>query len=203
MRTVILIAFALLLPLQSSAADDLLSRMAAVNSGLHSYTATMKAHVALTTFPFLSADIGANYYHKDPDLNKLEVTSGLPAMASQFSKLYPRFEPPSRWPELFTIKNLGDDGRISTFELTPKINSNIASMTVKVDDATALTKSVQWNYVGGASATMENTYEQQHGYWLITAQTGSVDEPSYKGTISSTLSNYKLNPQLADSIFQQ
>ena len=203
MRTFILVLLAAALPLQSTAADDLLTRMAAVNSGLHSYSATMRAHVALTTFPFLSADIGANYYHKDPDLNKVEVTSGLPAMASQFSKLYPRFEPPARWPELFTIKTLGDDGKITSFELTPKVSSNIASMTVKVDDASALTKSVQWNYVGGASAVMENTYQQQHGYWLITSQTGSVDEPSYKGTITSTLSNYKINPELADSIFQQ
>ena len=62
---------------------------------------------------------------------------------------------------------------------------------------------LQWNYTGGASASMDNTYEQVHGYLLITSQTGSVNEPSYKGTISSQLYDYKINPQIADTVFQQ
>jgi outer membrane lipoprotein-sorting protein len=203
MRTFILTALAALIPLSTSAADDLLARMAAVNSGLHSYTATMKAHVALTTFPFLTADIGATMYHKDPDLNKLEVTSGLPSMASQFSKLYPRIEPPSRWPDMFTIKTLSDDGKVTTLQLTPKVTGNVDSMVATVDDSSALLRSMKWNYAGGASAQMDNTYSQEHGYWLITAQTGSVNEPSYKGTVSSTISSYKINPPLDDAIFKQ
>ena len=31
------------------------------------------------------------------DRNKVEITSGLPLVASQFGKLYPHIEPPSRW----------------------------------------------------------------------------------------------------------
>jgi outer membrane lipoprotein-sorting protein len=182
---------------------DLLTRMAAVNAGLHTYTATMKAHVALTTFPFITADIGATMYHKDPDLNKLEVTSGLPAMASQFSKLYPRIEPPSRWPDMFAIKTLSDDGKMTTLQLTPKVQGNVDKMIATVDDADALLRSMKWNYAGGASAEMNNTYSQEHGFWLITSQTGSVDEPSYKGTISSTITDYKLNPALDDALFKQ
>src|SRR5215469_5248846 len=127
MRALALIALACLLPVPSAAADDLLARMSAVNSGLHSYTADMKAYVALTTFPFLSADIGAMVYHKDPDLNKVQITSGLPAVAKNFDKLYPQIEPPSRWMQLFTVAKVADDGKTTTFELTPKDNANVKS----------------------------------------------------------------------------
>jgi outer membrane lipoprotein-sorting protein len=186
-----------------SAADDLLARMAAVNANLHSYTVNMKAHVALTTFPFLSADLLGTYYHKDPDRDKLEITSGLPAIASQFSKLYPHLEPPSRWTTVFDVKLLSDDGKTTTFKLTPKAQGNVASIEAKVDDVQATVRALQWNYTDGATATMDNTYQQVHGYLLVTSQTGSVNEPSYKGTVSSQLFDYKLNPQIADTVFQQ
>lgn len=202
MRPLAIMTLALLLPTPTAAADDLLARMTAVNANLHSFTAQMKAHVALTTFPFLSADVDGTLYHKDPDMNKVEITSGLPAIAKNFDKLYPQIEPPSRWAQVFTLEKVGDDGKTTTFELTPKVNGNIRSITASVDDASALVRSMRWSYQNGASATMDNTYSQRGGYWLITAQAGSVDEPSYKGTISSTISNYKINPPLDDAIFR-
>jgi outer membrane lipoprotein-sorting protein len=183
--------------------NDLLARMSAVNANLHTYTATMKAHVALTTFPFITADLVGTYYHKDPDRNKLEITSGLPAIASQFGKLYPNIEPPSRWSETFDISVVSDDGKATQLKLTPKVAGNVASIDATVDDAQATVRSMQWNYSGGASAQMENTYEMVHGYLLVTSQTGSVSEPSYKGTITSHISDYKINPPIADSVFQQ
>ena len=198
------IAFiATLVPLQTAASSDLLARMAAVNPGLHSYQVSMKAHVALTTFPFLSADLAGTYYHKDPDLDKLEITSGLPAIASGFSKLYPHLEPPSRWPQVFDVKIVNDDGKTAQLTLVPKNQGNVQSVDARVDDATATVQSLTWHYAGGGTATMNNTYKKENGYELVTSQTGSVDESSYKGTINSTLSGYKLNPQLSDSIFQQ
>jgi hypothetical protein len=136
-------------------------------------------------------------------MNKVEITSGLPAIAKNFDKLYPQIEPPARWAQVFTVQEVGDDGKTTTFELTPKVNGTIKSITASVDDVSALVRSMRWAYDNGASATMDNTYSQQNGYWLITAQTGSVDEPSYKGTVSSTISGYKLNPPLDDAIFKQ
>jgi outer membrane lipoprotein-sorting protein len=38
---------------------------------------------------------------------------------------------------------------------------------------------------------------------VVTSQTGHVEEPSYKGDVTTTLSEYQLNPALPDSLFTQ
>ena len=182
---------------------DLLARMIALNPDLHSYTATMRAHVALETFPFLSTDIVATYYHKDPDLNKIAVTGGMPAIAKGFSQLFPRIEPPARWDALYTVTQLGDDGRATTFSLVPRTPGTISKITVTVDDATATIRSERWDYANGGWASVDNRYSVIQGNTLVTSQTGHVAEPSYTGDVSTTLSGYQLNPNLPDSLFSQ
>ncbi|MGC2129077.1 MAG: hypothetical protein WA629_03170 [Candidatus Aquilonibacter sp.] len=182
---------------------DLLTRMIGLNSNLHSYSATMHAHVALESFPFLSTDIVATYYHKDPDLNKISVTSGLPAIAQGFSQLFPRIEPPARWNALYAVTPAGDDGHTTTFTLVPRAPGNVSKITVSVDDATATIRAERWDYANGGWASMDNRYSVIQGNALVTSQTGHVEEPSYKGDVTATLSGYQLNPNLPDSLFTQ
>jgi outer membrane lipoprotein-sorting protein len=182
---------------------DLLTRMIGLNSNLHSYSATMHAHVALQSFPFLSTDIVATYYHKDPDLNKIAVTSGMPAIAQGFSQLFPRIEPPARWDALYAVTQTGDDGHTTTFALVPHAAGNVSKITVTVDDATATIRTERWDYANGGWASMDNRYSVIQGNALVTSQTGHVEEPSYKGDVTTTLSGYQLNPNLPDSLFTQ
>lgn len=191
------------LPIASSAGDDLLGRAAAVNPGLHSYTATLKAHVKLTTFPFIATDLEGTYYHKDPSMDKLDITSGLPGMAKQFSKLYPHLVPPQQWNDVFVVTKVADDGKATTYKLVPRKQGNIEHIDAVLDDKSATLASMRWNYDNGGTAQMRNAYSTIAGHLVVTAQTGSVDEPSYKGDIDSTLSNYHFNPKLPDSIFQE
>jgi hypothetical protein len=182
---------------------DLLTRMIGLNPDLHSYSATMHAHVALESFPFLSTDIVATYYHKDPDLNKIAVTSGMPAIAQGFSQLFPRIEPPARWDTLYTVTQTGDDGHATTFALVPRTVANVSKITVVVDDATATIRNERWDYANGGWASVDNRYSTIQGNALVTSQTGHVEEPSYKGDVTTTLSGYQLNPNLPDSLFTQ
>jgi hypothetical protein len=182
---------------------DLISRMAAVNPNLHSYSATMHAHVALASFPFLSTDIVATYYHKDPDKNKLAITSGLPMIAQNFSQLYPQIEPPSRWESLYSITVSGQDGTTVHLELVPRTPGNVTSIDVAVDEATATIRSSRWNYTNGGWASLDEQYGQVQGNMLVTSQSGHVEEPNYKGDVTATLSGYQLNPDLPDSLFSQ
>ena len=197
-------AFALSLGLQgrSSAEPDLLARMAQVNPELHSYTATLHAHVVLTTFPFLATDLTGTFYHKDPDLYKLEITDGLPGIASQFSKLYPRIEPASQWRRIFVVTIVSDDSRHTIFRLVPRKRGNVDHIDAVVDDRTATVTSMRWNYENGGWATMADSYATIGGNLVVTSQTGHVEEPAYKGNITSTLDNYVFNPNLSDAIFQ-
>jgi outer membrane lipoprotein-sorting protein len=202
----VLCALALLLaslPVAGTAQNDLLSRMSAVNTNLHSYTATMKAHVTMTTFPFISTDVSGTYYHKDPDRDKLEITSSLPGLAQQFSQLYPRLVPPSQWNEVFTASMVSDDGTTTHFKLVPRKQGNVDHIDATVDDKHATVTAMTWTYANGGTAEMTNTYSNIKGYTLVTSQTGRVDEPQYKGTISSTLSDYTINPNIPDSTFAQ
>ncbi len=187
---------------RGSAAPGLLARMAQVNPELHSYTATLHAHVVLTTFPFLATDLTGTFYHKDPDLYKLEITSGLPGIASQFSKLYPHIEPASQWKRVFAVTIVSDDGRHTIFRLVPRKRGNVDHIDAVVDDRSATVASMRWNYVNGGWATMNDTYATIDGNLVVTSQTGHVEEPAYKGNITSTLDNYVFNPSLSDAIFQ-
>ncbi len=182
---------------------DLLARMIGLNPDLHSYSATMHAHVALETFPFLSTDLVATYYHKDPDLNKVAVTSGMPAIAQGFSQLFPRIEPPARWNTLYEVTQTADDGHTTTFALVPREVGNVRKITVTVDDATATIGAERWDYANGGWASVDNRYSVIQGNALVTSQTGHVEEPSYKGDVTATLSGYQLNPNLPDSLFTQ
>ena len=186
----------------ASATDDLLARMARVNPSLHAYTATMHAHVALTTFPFVSTDLSGTLYHKDPDLYKLDITSGLPGIAAQFSKLYPHIEPPALWNRFFVVSVLADNGTATAFHLVPRKRGNVDHIDALVDDRSATVTSMRWNYRNGGSATMNDRYATIGGNLVVTSQTGEVEEPAYKGNITSTLDNYVFNPPLEDAIFQ-
>ncbi len=197
------IALACALPLRTAAADDLLARMATINPDLHSYTATVRAHVALTTFPFLATDIVATYYHKDPDLDKLQVTSGLPIIAQSFSRLFAHIEPPSRWNTLYTIAKNADDGKTTNLTLVPRAAGNVKKIEVLVDDASATILTMRWEYENGGWLSMNERYSEVQGNTMITSQTGHVEEPGYIGDVTTTLSGYHINPDLPDSMFGQ
>lgn len=202
----VLLAFTLAVscvPLPTQAGDDLLARAAAVNPSLHSYMATMHAHVALKSFPFLSTDLSGTYYHKDPNKDKLEITSGLPGLAKQFSKLYPHLVTPAQWADIFDVSKTSDDGKLTTYKLVPKKRGNIDHIDATISDKDAVVTSMTWHYYNGGTASMNNSYSVVDGNQVVTAQTGSVDEPAYKGDIDTKLDNYKLNPSISDSIFQE
>ena len=198
-----IVAICLALPGRGDADYPLLMRMAALNPNLHSYTATMHAHVALTTFPYISADLVGTYYHQDPNFDKLVITQGLPGIASQFSKLYPHIVPPAQWNQVFMVKLVSDDGSHTLFNLVPRKRGNVDHIDARVDDKTATITSMRWDYINGGSASMNNSYSSVAGNSVVTSQTGQVDEPVYKGDITATLGDYRINPKLPASTFQK
>jgi len=185
----------------ATAATALLGRMSAINPNLHTFTATMRANVALKSFPFLSASLTGTYYHKEPDKNKVVFESGVPAVAQQFDKLYAHIESPSRWQEVYDVTVVSDQGGVTTFKLVPRKHGNVDHIDAKVDDQTATVSSMRWNYANGGFAEMNNRYGQVQGNTVVTSQTGHVEEPGYTADITSTIGDYKINPAIPDSVF--
>jgi hypothetical protein len=186
---------------QTSAADDLLARMAAVNPSLRTFTATMHAEVTLKTFPFLDVHLGGTYYHKEPDQNKLVFTSGVPAVAQQFDKLYAHVVAPSRWTQVYAVSVVGDDGSTTTYRLVPRKRGNVDHIDAKASDTSATVESMRWTYDNGGYAEMHDRYGKIGGNVVVISQIGHVEEPGYTADITSTIDNYNFNVPIADSIF--
>ncbi len=189
--------------LRANAAGDLLDRMAAINPDLRSFTATMHANVALKSFPFLSVQLVGTYYHKEPDQNKVVFTSGVPAVAEQFNKLYAHVEPPSRWREVYQVTVVSDDGTTTAYRLVPLKKGNIEHVEARADDKSATVSSMRWYYDNGGYAEMNNRYGHTGGAVVVTSQTGHVQEPGYTADITSTIDGYKINAEIPDAVFSQ
>jgi hypothetical protein len=48
---------------------------------------------------------------------------------------------------------------------------------------------------------MTNHYTRVGGYNLVASQTGEVHEPSYAGTVETTIAGYHLNANVPDAVF--
>lgn len=182
-------------------AATLLGRMAAVNPNLHTFTATLNAHVVMRSFPFLTADLVGTYYYEEPDKNKVVFTSGVPLVAQQFDKLYAHIESPNKWSALYEVTLVSDDGKTASFKLVPRKAGNVEEIEATADDETAMVISMRWKYSNGGYAEMTNRYGRVDGNLVVESQTGSVVEPGYSADLTSTIGNYKINPTLPGGVF--
>jgi hypothetical protein len=186
----------------ASAQPDLLSRMIALNPGLKSYTASIHADVHMTSFPYLNPILDGTYYHKDPSKDKIVFTSGLPGIAKQFSKIYPRIAGPASWKTVYLVTENPSQGGTTTFKLVPRKHGRIDHIDVVVDDAAATILSMRWNYNDGSGyAELHQTYTKVGNDYLVSAQTGHVEQSIYKADIDSTFASFQLNAPIADSFF--
>jgi hypothetical protein len=78
----------------------------------------------------------------------------------------------------------------------------VTSIDATVDDKSATVIGMRWNYGNGGYAALTQRYSEVDGNQVVTSQSGHVEEPGYSADIESTLTGYKLNPALADDLFQ-
>jgi outer membrane lipoprotein-sorting protein len=185
-----------------AATNDLFKRMTALNADVHTYKAAIHLDVALKSFPYISPSMDGSVYYKQPDKEAV-VFDTVPALASQFKKVYPKVDPPGQWPALYDVALLSDRSGTTTFRLVPKKNGRVEHLDVEADDATATIKSYTWTYKDGGYVSFDQTYKNVAGNYLVDKQTGHVELPSYKADVTSAFSNYQLNVAIADSVFEQ
>jgi hypothetical protein len=195
------VAFAVAVP--ASAQDDLLARMSALNPNLKSFTADMQVNAKMKTFPFVTIALQGTWYHEAPDKDKVVFTSGVPAVAQQFDKLYAHIEPPSRWRSVYDVKVVSDNGTVTTYRLTPLRQGNVDHVDVRASDRNATVQWSRWNYVNGGYAEMRNYYTTVDGTVVVASQSGHVEEPGYTADVDSTVNHYKINVPIAEGTFAQ
>jgi outer membrane lipoprotein-sorting protein len=187
------------LDMQNSA---LFKRMVALNASLQTYKATVHLDVALKSFPYISPSLDGVAYYKKPDRNAV-VFDTVPALASQFKKVYPKIDPPSDWNATYDVYVMGDTAGSTTFRLVPKKNGRVDHLDVKANDANGTITDYTWTYKDGGFVTFDQSYKSQNGNLLVDKQTGHVELPSYRADVSSQFSNYQLNVAVADSVFEE
>ena len=185
----------------STPSNPVLQRLIALEDRLHSYTADVRADVVMHSFPYLSPSLTGIYYHKEPNKNKIVFTGGLPFIANQFSNVYPRVESASHWDDVYVISTERDDGTYTSFKLVPRQHGRIDHIDAKVADQSGELAELRWNYTGGGYATLDQSYGKVGAYTLVTHQTGHFEDSNYNADVTSTFSNFKLNAQIPDSVF--
>ncbi|MGA2395485.1 MAG: hypothetical protein ABSH03_19255 [Candidatus Lustribacter sp.] len=176
------------------------ARMQRVNAGLKSYQADLHVDVTTHGFPFISPSLDGKAYFQQPDKNAI-VFDTVPVLASQFKKVYPQLEPPAEWPSVYEVTPVSDDGTSAQFRLVRKKNGRIDHVDVTVDDRTATVTAMTYIYKDGGSISFQQTYAVVDGNYVIKAQSGKVDLPSYHADVASTFSNYKLNVPIDQQVF--
>ena len=176
------------------------ARMQKVNAGLKSYQADLHVDVTTHGFPFISPSLDGKAYFEQPDKNAV-VFETVPALASQFKKVYPQLEPPSEWSQTYDVTPVSDDGTTAQFRLVRKKNGRIDHVDVTVDDRSATVTSMAYIYKDGGTISFQQTYAVLNGNYVIKSQTGKVDLPAYHADVASSFSNYKLNVRIDQQVF--
>ena len=179
---------------------EVYARMQKLNAGLKSYQADLHVDVTTHGFPYISPSLDGKAYFQQPDKNAV-VFETIPALASQFKKVYPQLEPPAEWPAVYDVTPVSDDGTTSHFTLVRKKNGRIDHVDVEVDDKTATVSAMTYVYKDGGSIAFRQTYTVVGGNYVIAAQTGKVDIPHYNADVASTFTNYKLNVKIDTGVF--
>jgi outer membrane lipoprotein-sorting protein len=176
------------------------ARMQKVNAGLKSYQADLHVDVTTHGFPFISPSLDGKAYFEQPDKNAV-IFETVPALASQFKKVYPQLEPPGEWPQSYDVTPVADDGTTAQFRLVRKKIGRIDHVDVTVDDRTATVTSMAYIYKDGGTISFQQTYAVVDGNYVIKTQAGKVDLPQYHADVASTFTNYKLNVRIDQQVF--
>ncbi len=190
-------------PSTGAAPSDIYARMQRVNTNLTSYRADVTVAILTHGPPFISPTLQGKMYFKKPDKNAV-VFDTVPFIAQQARHVVAQIEPPSEWPQVYDVTPTGDDGTSATFRLVRKKNGRIDHVDVVVDDATATVSGMTYFYRdNGGTIAFTQSYDRVGDDYVLKVQNGKVDIPHYNADVTSTFSNYQLNVNVPDAVFDQ
>jgi hypothetical protein len=179
---------------------DLLRRATNPNPGLSSYTAS--AHLDATlhvVLPVHKSFDGTAYYLRP----KREIAfQGVSGSLSKFKDLVSSTPTYDEATTAYTIALLHDDGSDSSYSLVPKkAGSRVKSLTLFVNDRSALVDHAQWLYTNGGTLSFDQTYETVGAFRLPERANIAARFPGYSVDGTITFSGYAPNAAVAPSVF--
>jgi hypothetical protein len=185
---------------QQTASMDLFRRATNSNPGLNSYTASAQLSATLHVIaPIHKAYDGKVYYLRPKRKIEFQNVSG---SLSQFKDLVTATPSFDEAMAQYSITPQTDDGSDSSYLLVPKKSgSRVKSVTVYVNDQSALIDRAQWAYNNGGSLRFDETYESVGTYHLPSAANIEARFPGYSVDGTITFANYVPNAPVAPSVF--
>ena len=183
-----------------TASLDLLRRAADPNPTLKSYTASAKLDATLhVVIPVHKAFDGTVYYLKPKRKISFQDVSGSLSKFKDLVTATPSYEDVITQ---YTVTPLADDGSESSYALVPKkAGSRVKSLTVSVNDQSALIDQAVWSYANGGSLKFVQTYGDVGSFHLPAKADIAARFADYSVDGTITFANYVPNAPVSPSVF--
>ena len=179
---------------------DLLQRACNPNPGLNSYTGTAHLSATLHILAPIHKEYDGKVYYLRPK-RKIEFQNVSGAL-SNFKDLVSSVPSYDEADAQYRITPQNDDGSESTYVLVPKnTGSRVKSLTVVVNDQTALISRAQWAYNNGGALSFDETYGDVGAYHLASVANIKARFPQYSVDGTITFANYVPNAPVSPSMF--
>lgn len=185
---------------QSVASLDLLRRAIDTNPTLQSYTASAQLSATLhVLIPDHKTFSGQVYYLKPKRKIEFENVSGPLSRFKDLASSTPTYEEAV---STYTIAPQTDNGVVSTYSAVPKEpGARVKSVTLTVNDTSALISHAQWSYTNGGKLDFDQTYMNVGQYRLPSKVDIAARFPGYSVDGTLTFSNYVPNASVPPSTF--
>jgi hypothetical protein len=185
---------------QTASSIDLLRRAVNPNPTLQSYTASAQLSATLhVVIPIHKNYDGTVYYLKPRRSIQFQNVSGELSRFKDLAASTPTYDEAMAQ---YTITPGTDNGTVSTYSLVPKKQgSRVKSITLTVNDASALVSHALWAYTNGGSMSFDQTYTGVGTFRLPVKANISARFPGYSVDGTLTFGNYKPNAPVSPAVF--
>jgi hypothetical protein len=183
-----------------TASLELLRRAVNPNPTLASYTASAQLSATLhVLIPDHKVYSGTVYYLKPRRKIEFQNVSGPLSRFKDLATTTPSYDEAVAQ---YTIAPLTDNGTVSTYSLVPKNDgSRVKSVTLAINDASAVVSHAEWLYSNGGKLDVDQTYTAVGSYRLPAKADVAARFPGYSVDGTLTFTNYRPNASVAPSIF--
>lgn len=184
---------------QQTASLNLLQRAVNPNPTLKSYIASAQLSATLhVLIPVHRSYNGTAYYVKPKRKIEFQNVSGALSKFKDIATTTPTYEEAAA---KYAIMPLTDDGTTSMYNLVPKKqDSRVKSVTVSVNDASALISHAEWLYTNGGKLVFDETYTNVGIFRLPSKANVLARFPDYSVDGTLTFTNYQPNVNVSPSV---
>jgi hypothetical protein len=199
MRTVLLTALLLVMPIAASAqeavpvpsVDAVLRTLAASPEQPQTYKASVALHVRMRVFPFIRMTLHGDSWYKRPGLYRF-LFHGVPFVAKAFSDMKYDLGDPAEWETRYEVAYApGSTPAEPMLRLTPKVPGLVKTLDVVLDPAHGRILRAIWSRNDGGTITLVQTYGPPvGGHTVVAKQNATINLPRMKAELIADYADF-------------